>query len=147
MTRWTGRIMNKLKTQFVRKFIRKVEFLSRSMVNPYSYLWTNVRIQLLSCACVRVCVCMYVCVFACLWVCVCVRACVRVCVCEFMCVFVSPMSHVCSRYFCLLHWVTSERRVRMPQTFDRSEFWELANSSYDKFNWFSLTEIDECKNN
>ncbi|XP_075265066.1 uncharacterized protein LOC142357307 isoform X2 [Convolutriloba macropyga] len=48
-----------------------------------------------------------------------------------------------SRYFCLLHWVTSERRVRMPQTFDRSEFWELANSSYDKFNWFSLTEIDE----
>ena len=47
-----------------------------------------------------------------------------------------------SYYFCLISWRTTERRPRNIGIRDRIDFWQMANRTYEKYNWYSLGDLD-----
>ena len=47
-----------------------------------------------------------------------------------------------SRYYCLVLWLTSETRARIPRRNDRNHFWNLTVRNYTRYNWFSFHERD-----
>ena len=46
-----------------------------------------------------------------------------------------------SQYFCLIKFLTTEKRHRLSQINDQMEFWDLAIESYSRSNWYPLYQV------